>query len=125
MASTTSAMRMKGSWMMWTFWAAGVSLLLVEVKAGVEYVEAGLEQNLSGLLGTLPAMGMITLNVAEHSIWHWGSLQVVMQALPMAAMGFLLVLAGLAMNRDSGISRWQRSKQWSETGRRGRTRSDA
>lgn len=111
MASTTSGKRMKGSWMMWAFWAAGVSLLLVEVRAGVEYVEAGLEQNLSGLLGTLPAMGMITLNVAEHSIWHWGSLQVVMQALPMAAMGFLLVLAGLAVNRNSGISRWQRSKQ--------------
>jgi hypothetical protein len=88
--------------MMWAFWAAGVSLLLVEMKAGMEYLEAGLEQNLAGLLGTLPAMGMITLNVAEHSAWHWNAVQMALQSLPMVAMGFLLVIIGLAMNRRLG-----------------------
>jgi len=85
--------------MMWTVWAAGVTLLLVELRAGMEYVETGLQQNLSGLLGNLPAMGMITLNVAEHSMWHWGSLQCLLQTVPLVAIGFLLVLAGLKLRR--------------------------
>jgi hypothetical protein len=105
MARTTSGKRMPSSWMMWAFWAAGVSLLLVEVKAGMEYVEAGLQENLAGLLGTLPAMGMITLNVAEHSVWHWSDLQLAMQSVPMAAMGFLLVMVAFLLNRNSRNAR--------------------
>jgi hypothetical protein len=105
MARTASGKRIKSSWMMWAFWAAGVSLLLVEVQAGMEYVEAGLQENLAGLLGTLPAMGMITLNVAEHSLWHWSGLQLAMQSVPMAAMGFLLVTVALLLNR--GSKSWQ------------------
>jgi hypothetical protein len=112
MASKTSGTKRGSSWMMWAFWAAGVSLLLVEVAAGMEYLEAGLQHNMAGLLGNLPAMGMITLYVAEHSAWHWGSLYMVMQAMPMVAIGFLLVLAGLAMNRDSRISHWQNRKRY-------------
>jgi hypothetical protein len=105
MARAASGRRMKSSWMMWAFWAAGVSLLLVEVKAGMEYVEAGLEQNLAGLLGTLPAMGMITLNVAEHSAWHWSSLELALQAVPMVALGLLLVTAAVMLNPHSGNAR--------------------
>ena len=99
MAGTVSGKRTTGSGMMWALWAAGVTLLLVEVKAGMEYVEAGLEQNLSGLLGDLPAVGMMTLNMAEHSLWHWGSLQVALQAVPMVAMGLLLVTVAVLLNR--------------------------
>ncbi|HTZ31604.1 MAG TPA: hypothetical protein VMH31_04055 [Methylomirabilota bacterium] len=101
MAGRTSGLRTKGSWMMWAFWAAGVSLLLVEVKAGMEYVETGLQQNLSGILGDLPAVGMITLNMAEHSLWHWGSLQMAMQAVPMVATGLLLVTVALMLRRGA------------------------
>jgi hypothetical protein len=105
MARGASGKRTASSWMMWAFWAAGVSLLLVEVQAGMEYVEAGLQQNLANLLGYLPAMGMITLNVAEHSAWHWSSLQMALQSVPMVAMGLLLVTAAVMLNRNSGNSR--------------------
>jgi len=98
---------MPSSWMMWAFWAAGVSLLLVEVKAGMEYVEAGLQENLAGMLGTLPAMGMITLNVAEHSVWHWSDVQLAMQSVLIAAMGFSLVMVAFLLNRNSKNRRWQ------------------
>jgi hypothetical protein len=91
--------------MMWAFWAAGVSLLLVQVQVGMEYVEARLQENLAGLLGTLPAMGMITLKVVEHSVWHWSGLQLAMQSLPMAAMGFLLVMFACLLNHSSNNSR--------------------
>lgn len=91
--------------MMWAFWAAGVTLLLVEVQAAMEYVESGLQQNLAGLLGELPAMGMITLNVAEHSLWHWGSLQVALQAVPMVATGLMLVALAVMLNRGTKAAR--------------------
>ena len=105
MAGKASGKRAKSSWMMWAFWAAGVSLLLVQVKAGMEYVEAGLQQNLSGMLGELPAMGMITLNVAEHSLWHWSSLQTALQAVPMVATGLMLVTVAVMLNRGSKAAR--------------------
>ena len=101
MAGKASGNRAKSSWMMWAFWAAGVSLLLVEVQAGMEYLDAGLQQNLAGLLGELPAMGMMTLTVAEHSLWRWGSLQLALQAVPMVATGLLLVAVAVMLNRRS------------------------
>lgn len=101
MAGTASGKRMRGSWMMWAFWAAGVTMLLVEVRAAMEYVDSGLQQNLAGLLGELPAVGMITLRVAEHSLWHWGSLQVAVQAVPMVATGLMLVAVGMMMKRGT------------------------
>ncbi|HVM74592.1 MAG TPA: hypothetical protein VMT75_03045 [Candidatus Saccharimonadales bacterium] len=105
MARKASGTRAKSSWMMWAFWAAGVSLLLVEVKAGMEYVEAGLQQNLAGMLGELPAMGMMTLNMAEHSLWHWSSLQMALQAVPMVATGLLLVTVAVMLGRGSKATR--------------------
>lgn len=86
-------------------------MLLVEVNAGVEYVNAGLQQNMANLLGWAPALGMITLKMAEQSIWHWSLLAVVLRAVPLAAMGLLLVTLGLAMNRQIGSARKQSAKE--------------
>ena len=77
----------------------------MEVKAGMEYVEAGLQQNLAGMLGELPAMGMMTLNMAEHSLWHWSSLQMALQAVPMVATGLLLVTVAVMLGRGSKATR--------------------
>lgn len=90
-AATAGRRHSEKSWMMWTLWAAGIGLLLVEVNAGMEYLEAGLRQNVGNLLGWLPAMGVITLKVAEQAVWHWATLAVVLRAVPLAAMGLILV----------------------------------
>ena len=74
-------------------------MLLLEVKAAMDYLETGLRQNLAGQLGNVAAMGMITLNVAEHSLWNWGSLQWALQAVPMVATGLLLVTVAVMLNR--------------------------
>jgi hypothetical protein len=92
-------------WIMWAFWAAGVALLLVELNTGMKYFEAGLQQNMGNLLGWAPAMGMMTLKVAEQSIWHWGTLEVVLRAVPVAALGLLLVAVGLRLNKQSRSGR--------------------
>ena len=85
-------------WMMWAFWAAGVALLLVELNVGMEYLEAGLQQNM-GSLGWAPALGIIRLRLAEQSVWHLGALATAARAVPLGALGLLLVALGLALNK--------------------------
>lgn len=84
---------------MWAFWAAGLSLLLVEVNAAMAYLEAGLHANLASLWGWLPAVGLMTLRVAEQSLWHWEVVESVFRAVPLGALGFLLVAFGLMLRK--------------------------
>ena len=95
MAARKSAGQARNSWILWSFWAAGVGLLLVELNAVTEYLQAGLQQNM-GNLGFVPALAMITFKVAQQSVWHWGTLRPILQAVPVAALGLLLVAIGLA-----------------------------
>jgi hypothetical protein len=105
MAAARSARRTGNAWIMWSFWAAGVALLLVELNAGMEYLEAGLQQNMGNVLGWAPALGMITLKVAEQSIWHWGTLGPAFTAVAVAALGLLLVAIGMVVNKQSENNR--------------------
>jgi hypothetical protein len=111
MAEEGSGRQAGSGWMTWAFWAAGVVLLLIELNAGMGYVEAGLQQNMGNVLGLIPAAGMITLKIVEQSIWHWGTLEVVLLAVPVGALGLLLVALGLAMNKHIGSARRQSAKQ--------------
>ena len=97
MAAGKSEGRARKTWIGWALWGAGVSLLLVELSAGMEYVHAGMQEKLANTLGWLPTLGMLTLNVAEQSMMHWGTLEWVMQAVPMVTLAILLVGAGLVI----------------------------
>jgi len=105
MAVARNKRRAGSSRLRWAFWAAGVGLLLVELNAGMEYFQAGLQQNMGNQLGWMPAMGMITLKVAEQSIWHWGTLAPVLRALPLGVLGLLLVASALAMGKQFARAR--------------------
>ena len=107
MAVARTGQRAGSGWIMWTFWLAGAGLLLVELNAGMKYFETGLQQNMGNLLGWAPAVGMMTLKVAEQSVWHWGTLATVLYAVPVAALGLLLVAAGLAVNNHARSARNQ------------------
>lgn len=94
MAAVAAATRQQQSdknWMMWTLWAVGIGLLLVELNTGMEYLESGLGQNVGNLLGWLPAMGLITLKVAVQAVWHWGTLALWLRTVPLTAIGLILV----------------------------------
>ena len=99
MAVRKSERRAGNSWMMWAFWAAGLALLLVELHAGMAYVEAGLRENQGSVLGWLPAAGMLTLKVAEQSIWHWDAVETSLRAIPLGVLGFLLVGLGMLLRK--------------------------
>jgi hypothetical protein len=111
MAVRTSSKRAGGWWAMWAFSAAVVSLVLVEASAGMEYVGAGLEHGLATVLGWTPALSILPVQVAEQSIWHWGTVEVVLRAVPLSALGVLLVVLVLSLGRQYRVGRPQKTKR--------------
>lgn len=111
MAVARSGKPTANGWMSWALWAAGVTLLLMELKAGMQYFEAGLQQNMGNVLGWAPAMGVITLKLAGQSVWHWTTVEFVLQALPLAALGLLLVIIALAVRKESRTAQGRSSNQ--------------
>ena len=93
------------SWMTWALWIAGAALLFAELNTGLDYFQAGLQQNMGNLLGWAPAMGMITLKLAQQSIWHWSTVWVLVNAVPISVLGLLLVGVGLAIHGESVAAR--------------------
>jgi hypothetical protein len=86
--------------MTWSLCAAGAALLLMELNAGLHYFQVGLQQNM-GNLGWVPALGMITLRLAQQSVWHWGTVSLALLAAPTTALGLLLVAFGLMVQKQS------------------------
>lgn len=97
MAATQSARQRSTGWVLWVMLAVGAGLLAVELNAGMEYVEAGFQQNSE--LACLPAAGMLTLRLAEQSVCHWGTVESLLRAVPLLTLGFLLVGLGVAARR--------------------------
>jgi hypothetical protein len=110
MAAAISAGRARSSWILWSFWLAGVGLLLVELNAATEYLQASLQQNM-GNLGFLPALAMITFKVAERSASHWGTLGPLLQGVPVAVLGLLLVAIGVAASAQFARTNGKSAKQ--------------
>jgi len=111
MAARGSKRRTGGRWMMWAFWAAGASLLLVELNAGMAYLEAGLRQYAASLMGWAPSLGMMTLRVAGQSVIHWETVAYALRALPMGVLGIALVGLAVAAHKQLRNSRRQNAKQ--------------
>jgi hypothetical protein len=107
MSVAGSERRTGNRWMMWAFWAAGVGLLLVELNAGMEYLEAGLQQNMGSMFGWAPAMAMVMIKAAEQTLWHWGTLSLVLRAVSLGVLGLLLVGLAVASNKQIVESREQ------------------
>jgi hypothetical protein len=89
----------RNEWLAWGFSAAGIGLILVELKACVEYVQASLQQNLADMIGWLPALGMMTMKVAQQSAHHWETLEFVLRMMPLAVLPFLLAGVGIALKQ--------------------------
>jgi len=110
MVAAISAGQTRNSWILWSFWLAGVGLLLVELNAATQYLQASLQQNM-GNLGFLPALAMITFKVAERSVSHWGTLGPLLQGVPVAVLGLLLVAIGVAASAQFAKTNGKSAKQ--------------
>ena len=77
----------------------GIGLLVVEMSAGMDYVQASLKQEMVDFLDCVPAMGVTVLSVAQKAFWSYGSVECALRVMPLVTLPFVLVGVGLALSR--------------------------
>lgn len=103
MAGARQENRKRNEWLIQALWMAGVGLFVVELSAGLDYVEAGVSAQAPNFLGWLPALGISMWKIAEQALWNLGVLENVFRIMPMLALPFILVGLGLVLRRQPRI----------------------
>lgn len=84
------------------FWIAGVLLFMMELSAGLDYVEARLENLAPNFLDTVPAWGLAAWKLAEAMFWHSGQLEAGFRIVPLVTLPFALIGLAVAMKVFAG-----------------------
>ena len=85
------------NWWMGAFWFTGVALFMMELSAGLDYVEARLGELAPNVPGALPAWGMAAWKLAESTFWHYGQLEATFRVVSLVALPFALLGLAVAM----------------------------
>lgn len=96
------------NWWIAAFWFAGIALFMVELGAGLDYVQAQLAALAPNFLGDLPVASLAAWKVAESAFWNCGQLEATFRTIPFATLPFLLLGVALSMKQKMAFSR-QRS----------------
>jgi len=99
MASAKGTERSTKSWTMLALLVAGIGLLVVEMSAGMDYVQANLKQEMVDFLDCVPAMVVTVLRVAQQAFWGCGSVEGTLRVMPLVTLPFVLVGVGLALGK--------------------------
>jgi hypothetical protein len=99
MASARASERSTRSWMMLALLIVGIGLLVVEMSAGMDYVQASLKQEMVDFLDCVPAMGVTVLSAAQKAFWSCGSVEGTLRVMPLVTLPFVLVGVGLALGK--------------------------
>jgi hypothetical protein len=90
---------------MGTLWFTGVTLFVVELSAGLDYVQARLAALAPNFLGCVPAWSLAAWRLAEGAFWNCSQLEVAFRLIPFVTLPFLLVGLALAMRNRAGFGR--------------------
>jgi hypothetical protein len=99
MASTRESERGKRHWIVWALWVGGIGLLVVEMSAGMDYVQASLKQQMVDFLDWFPALGVLALNFAQKAFWTYGNVESALRVMPVVTLPFVLLGVGLALGK--------------------------
>lgn len=99
MASTRASEQDIKNLMVWALWVGGIGLLVVEMSAGMDYVQASLKQQMVDFLDWIPAMGVTALNFAQKAFWSYASVEGTLRIMPIVTLPFVLLGIGLALGR--------------------------
>src|SRR5260370_37584784 len=91
MASARASERSTRSWMMLALLIGGIGLLVVEMSAGMDYVQASLKQEMVDFLKCVPAMGVTVLSVAQKVFSSCGSVEGTMRVRPLMTLPVVVV----------------------------------
>jgi hypothetical protein len=95
------AAKQNGRWVT-AFWLTGVALFVMELGAGVDYVQGHLAALAPNFLGCLPGLGLTAWRIAESTFWNCGHLEATFQMMPLVTMPFILVGVALSMKQRYG-----------------------
>jgi hypothetical protein len=99
MTSTRESERGQRQRIVWALWLGGIWLLVVEMSAGMDYVQASLKHQMVDFLDCVPAMGVLALNFAQKAFWSYTSIESALRVMPMATLPFVLLGLGLALGK--------------------------
>ena len=99
MGSARASERSTKNWMMLALLIGGIGLLVVEMSAGMDYVQASLKQEMVNCLDLIPALGVMVLSFAQKAYWSYGSVECALRVMPLVTLPFVLVGVGLALGK--------------------------
>ncbi len=99
MASARASEWSTKNWMMLALLIGGIGLLVVEMSAGMDYVQASLKQEMVDFLDLIPALGVMVLNFVQKAFWSYGSVACALRVMPLVTLPFVLVGVGLALRK--------------------------
>jgi uncharacterized membrane protein len=101
----------RNGWMIAGLWFSGVVLFVMELNAGLVYVQERVSTAAHSSLGFFPALVMALLKFLNTALWHYGQLEAGFRILPLATLPFLLL--GLAIWMGRKVS-WHRQESTEE-----------
>jgi hypothetical protein len=97
-------------WWAGAFWIAGAATFMMELNAGLDYVQSQLAALVPNFMGCLPALGLAACRLAESIFWNCAQLESTFRTMPFVTLPFFLVGLGMSMRQKPGPG-WQQSEQ--------------
>jgi len=97
----------QNGWMIAGLWFSGVVLFVMELNAGLVYVQERVSTVAHSSLGFFPALALASLKFLNTALWHYGQLEASFRILPLATLPFLLLGLAVWMGRKAS---WRRQE---------------
>ncbi len=105
MARTGQQDRMRNRRWMTAFWFTGVVLFMMELNAGLNYVESRFADLSPKFLDAVPAWGLATFKLVEDAFWNFAELEATFRITPLVALPFALLGLAISMRGFMGFRR--------------------
>jgi hypothetical protein len=92
-------------------WFAGVAMFVVELGAGLDYVQAQLAAIVPSILGNLPVLAFAGWNIAESVFWNRQQLEAMLRIMPFATLPFVMLALAFSMRQRTSFARQQTARQ--------------
>jgi hypothetical protein len=83
------------------FWFAGVAMFVVELGAGLDYVQAQLAAIVPSFLGNVPVLALAGWQIIENAFWNFGQLEATLRIMPFVTLPFVLLGLAVSMKQKS------------------------
>ena len=86
------------------FWFAGIAMFVLELSAGLDYVQAQLAAIVPSFLGNLPVLAFAGWNLAESAFWNRGQLEASLRIMPFVTLPFVLLALAVSMKQRTAFA---------------------